>query len=108
MEKDPRRVTCANIEKVYSNFIRSIVLRLVSVNKKELIYAPYFGETKLSTNVQPKLETNCLTNLQYEPRNGQCVVTYDFETACYDDEENWLEVVLPLPGNKLKNRFIVK
>lgn len=108
MEHDPRRGTCANIEKVYSGFIRSIVLRLVSVNKQELIYAPYFGEKKLSTNVQPKLSTNCLTNLQYVPRNGQCVVTYDFETACYDDEENWLEVILPLPGNKLKNRFIVK
>lgn len=107
-ERDPRRGTCANIEKVYTTFIRSITLRLVSVNKKELVYAPYFGETKLGTNVQPKLSTNCLTNLQYEPRNGQCVVTYDFETACYDDEENWLEVILPLPGNKLKNRFIIK
>ena len=108
MEHDPRRGTCANIEKIYTGFIRSITLRLVSVNKHELIYAPYFGEKKLMTNVQPKLSTNCLVNLQYEPRGGQCVVTYDFETACYDDEENWLEVILPLPNNKLKNRFIIK
>ncbi len=108
MERDPRRNTCSNIDKIYSNYIRSITLRLVSVNKSELVYAPYFGEKKLTTNVQPKLSSNCLGDLQYVARDGQCTVTYDFQTACYDDEENYLEVVLPLPGNKLKNRFIVK
>ncbi len=108
MERDPRRNTCANIEKAYSNYLKSITLRLVSVNKQELVYAPYYGEKQLSTSLQPKLSSNCLGNLQYRPRGGQCVVTYDFASACYEDEENYLEVTLTLLGNKIKNRFIVK
>lgn len=108
MERDPRRNTCANIEKAYSNYLKSITLRLVSVNKQELVYAPYYGEKQLSTSLQPKLSSNCLGDLQYRPRGGQCVVTYDFASACYEDEENYLEVTLTLLGNKIKNRFIVK
>lgn len=108
MERDPRRQSCANIEKAYTGYIKSVTLRLVSVTRSELVYAPYYGEKRLSTSLQPKLASNCLGNLQYVPRGGQCVVTYDFDTACYADEENYLEVTLNLLNNKIKNKFIVK
>ena len=108
MERDPRRGTCANVEKAYINNLKSITLRLVSVNRQELVYAPYYGEKQISTSLQPKLASNCLGNMQYVPRGGQCVVTYDYASACYPDEENYLEVTLTLLGNKIKNRFIVK
>ena len=108
MEQDSRRTTCQNIEKVYNGYIKAISIRLISVNKKQLVYAPYFGETQLSTTIQPKLESNCLSDMQFVPRDGKCVVTYDYETACYDGEENTLVVTLNIAGNKIKNTFIVK
>ena len=108
MERDVRRNTCANIEKAYANNLKSITLRLISVNRQELVYAPYYGEKQLTTSLQPKLASNCLGNLQFRPQAGQCVVTYDYATACYEDEENYLEVTLTLLGNKIKNKFIVK
>ncbi len=108
MQNDARRVACQNIEKAYTGYIKSITMRLISVNRNQLVYAPYYGEKRLTTNLQPKLASNCLGDLQYIARNGQCIVTYDFQTACYPDEENYLEVTLNLLGNKIKNRFIVK
>ncbi len=108
MEQDKRRVNCQNIEKVYNGYLKAIAIRLISVNKQELVYSPYFGEKQLSTTIQPKLNSNCLSDLQFVPRNGKCVVTYDFQTACYDGEENFLEIVLTIAGNKVKNTFIVK
>ena len=108
MEQDPRRINCQNIEKVYNGYLKAIAIRLISVNKQELVYAPYFGETQLTTTLQPKLNSNCLGDMQFVPRNGKCVVTYDFHTACYDGEENFLEIVLNIAGNKIKNTFIVK
>lgn len=108
MEEDGRRNTCQRVEKAYIDYLKNIQLRLISVNKQELVFAPYFGDNKLSTRVQPKLSSNCLGDLQFVPRSNECVVTYDFQTACYADEENYLDVVLTLAGNKIKNRFIVK
>lgn len=108
MERDPRRVTCANIEKVYNNYLKSIAIRLVSVSKKQLVYTLYFGENNISNNLQPKFETECLLDLQYKPQNGNTLVTYDFETACYETEQNRLTITLSIGGNKVKNTFIVK
>lgn len=108
MERDPRRATCANIEKAYADNIKSITLRLISVNKQQLVYAPYFGENRLTTNIQPRLSSNCLGDMQYMSRGGECIVKYDFQTACYEGEENWLDVTLNVLNNKIKNRFIVK
>lgn len=108
MEQDPRRTTCKNIEKVYNGYLKTITLRLLSVNKQELVFAPYFGENQLTTNMQPKLDSNCLNDMQFVPRNGKCVVTYDYETSCYDGEQNTLTVILNISGNKVKNTFIVK
>jgi hypothetical protein len=108
MERDPRRNSCANIEKAYSDNIKSITLRLISVNKQQLVYAPYFGENRLTTNIQPRLSSNCLSDMQYMSRGGECIVKYDFQTACYEGEENWLDVTLNVLNNKIKNRFIVK
>ena len=108
MERDPRRVTCANIEKVYNNYLKSIAIRLVSVSKKQLVYTLYFGDHNISNNLQPKFETECLLDVQYKPQNGNTLVTYDFETACYDTEQNHLTVTLSIGGNKVKNTFIVK
>ncbi len=108
MEKDARRATCQNIEKVYNGYLKSITIRLLSVNKQQLVYAPYFGEKQLSSTLQPKLESNCLSDLQFVPNNGKCVVTYDYETSCYDGEENNLVITLNIEGNKVKNTFMVK
>ena len=108
MENDPRRKTCQNIEKVYTNYLKGIAIRQVSVSKKQLVYALYFGDKQISSNLQPKFETECLLDLQYKPLNGTTVVTYDFETACYDTEQNRLTIILSIGGNKVKNTFIVK
>ena len=108
MEQDARRTTCQNIEKVYNGYLKAITIRLLSVDKKELVYAPYFGEKQLTTTIQPKLESNCLSDMQFVPRNGKCVVTYDFETSCYEGEENNIIITLNIAGNKIKNTFIVK
>ena len=108
MEQDPRRVTCQNIEKVYNGYLKTIVIRQLSINKQQLVYAPFFGEKQLTTTIQPKLESNCLNDMQFVPQNGQCVVTYDYQTSCYDGEQNDITVTLNIAGNKVKNTFIVK
>ena len=106
MEQDPRRATCQNIEKVYNGYLKTIVIRQLSINKQQLVYAPFFGEKQLTTTIQPKLESNCLNDMQFVPQNGQCVVTYDYQTSCYDGEQNDI-IVIDKP-EELKNTFIVK
>ena len=108
MEQDPRRATCQNIEKVYNGYLKTIVIRLISISKQQLVYAPYFGEKQLTSTIQPKLDSNCLNDMQFVPQNGKCIVKYDFETSCYDGEQNEITVTLNIGGNKVKNTFIVK
>ena len=108
MEQDPRRATCQNIEKVYNGYLKTIVIRQLSINKQQLVFAPFYGEKQLTTTIQPKLESNCLNDMQFVPQNGKCVVTYDYQTSCYDGEQNDITVTLNIAGNKVKNTFIVK
>lgn len=108
MEQDPRRATCQNIEKVYNGYLKTIVIRQLSINRQQLVFAPFYGEKQLTTTIQPKLESNCLNDMQFVPQNGKCIVTYDYQTSCYDGEQNDITVTLNIAGNKVKNTFIVK
>lgn len=107
-EDDERRNICKSIMTAYNKYILEITLRQIDADRDQLTFAPYFGERRLTTNMIPKLRSNCLTALQYSTVGGECRVTYDYNAGCYPDEQNWLEVTLTVSGKKIKNTFYIK
>jgi len=108
IEGDSRVERAQRVERVYGEYIRTIQLRLVSVSREELVFTPYFREKALTMQSQPKLKSNCLTNIQYRNHGTECIVTYDFGTGCNEDEQNYLDISFNVGGNKVKNRFTIK
>ena len=108
MEEDDRRKTCSTVMDAYRKYFAQISIRPIEITKEEAVFAPYYGENKLSTQKKPQLKTNCLTELQFFSSGDECRVTYDYNTACYPDEQNWLEVGFTFGGKKVSNKFYVK
>ncbi|MCQ2324437.1 MAG: hypothetical protein MJZ53_06320 [Paludibacteraceae bacterium] len=107
MEGDSRLERCQNVERVYGEYIRSIQLRLIRISKEELVFSANFREKALTMAAQPKLKSNCLSNIQYQSRGTECVVTYDYAT-CTDEQTNFIDVSFNVGGNKVKKRFTIQ
>ncbi|MBR1929205.1 MAG: hypothetical protein IJ834_05650 [Paludibacteraceae bacterium] len=108
MQEDDRRKTCATVLDAYRKYFTQISIRPIEISKEEAVFAPYYGENQLTTQKKPQMKTNCLTELQYFSDGDKCKVTYDYNTACYPDEQNWLEVIYTFSGKKVSNKFFIK
>ncbi len=107
LEEDKRLEQVERIERVYGEYIRSIQLSLVSIDREEVVFVPTFRGKELTMKAQPKMKSNCLTNMQFTNRGTQCVVAYD-STDCAESEKNYIDISFNIGGNKVKNRFTVK
>ena len=106
--EDDRHQTCKEVLNKYNKYLSDIYLRQLETDHNQLTFAPYFGEHRLTTNLKVQLKTNCLSEMQYSTVGGVCRVTYNYSAGCYDDEQNWLEVIMTINGKKIKSTFYVK
>lgn len=108
MDGDRRVATCGAILDRYTSLLGDITLRSIEVSREQVVFAPFFGGKQLTTNKKPSLKTNCLTQMAYATQDGLCVVDFDFATACYPDEQNYLEVVFAVDSKKISQKFFIK
>jgi hypothetical protein len=36
------------------------------------------------------------------------VITYDYQTGCYDEDQNWLDITYTVNGKKITTRCYIK
>ena len=62
----------------------------------------------LAHNLRPKAKSNCLTAIEVKAREAADIIVYDYQTGCYTDDQNWLDITYTVNGKKISTRCYVK
>ena len=100
--------TCAAIMQNYKKMISSIQVRTIEVTREYADVALYYGTKRITYDVAPKMNSNCLTELSYIPSDDSGRITYNFEYGCYEDEQNTLSITYTIVGKKINHTIYVK
>lgn len=102
---DPRRTQTEQLSNSYRQLYGFIDLREEShPDDRTLLVALYLNGRRLSSLQKPKLLSNCAVKLSYEIEEGYYRIQYD-DTACYDDDENYVEIRFRF-GNRITSKKI--
>lgn len=100
--------TCAAIMQNYKKMISSIQVRTVEVTREYADIALYFGAKRITYDMSPKMNSNCLTELSYIPKDNGARIAYNFEYGCYEDDQNSLDITFTILGKKINHTLYVK
>lgn len=100
--------TCAAIMQNYKKMISSIQVRTVEVTREYADIELYFGSKRITYDMSPKMNSNCLTELSYMPKDNGARITYNFEYGCYEDEQNNLNITYTILGKKINHTLYIK
>jgi len=108
-EDDQRREICKAVRNTYEQMLnRNLHVETVSSDRQATRAALYYGDTQLNCSMLPKVKSNCLTAIELKNETNTAVITYDFQTGCYEDEQNWLDIVYTVLGKKISQRIYIK
>jgi hypothetical protein len=108
-EDDQRREICKAVRNTYEQMLnRNLHVETVSSDRQATRAALYYGDTQLNCSMLPKVKSNCLTAIELKNETNTAVITYDFQTGCYEDEQNWLDIVYTVLGKKVSQRIYIK
>lgn len=108
-EGDSRRDICNAVRNSYEQMLaRNLHVETVSSDRKATRAGLFYGTQQLNCSALPKVKTNCLTAIQLQNATNAAVIQYDYETGCYEDEQNWLEIVYTVMGKKYSTRCYIK
>ena len=108
-ESDSRREICNAIRLSYEQMLaRNLHVETISVDRNATRAALLYGTQQLYCSALPKVKSNCLTAIELKNAANAVIVNYDFTTGCYDDEQNWLDIVYTVLGKKYITRCYIK
>ena len=107
-EDDSRRNICQSIRQNYERMLSgNMHVETVSAGRDKTEVALAYGDKQIACNLTPKTKTNCLTAIEVRSTGHGNVITYDYSTGCYDDEQNWIEVTYTIIGKKITQRCYI-
>lgn len=107
-ESDSRHTMCQAIRQSYDKMIATnLHIETLSSDRKATTVTLLYGNTRLSYTMMPKVKSNCLTAIQLKSEGNATQITYDFETGCYADEQNWLDVTFTISTKKISTRCYI-
>lgn len=108
-EDDARREICNAIRQNYERMIsQNIHIEIVKSNRESTEVALTYGTKRISYSIIPKVKSNCLTALQSRTLGNGTLISYDFETGCYEEDQNWLDITFTILSKKLNTRCYIK
>lgn len=108
-EDDGRRDICRSVRLAYERMLfNNLHAGVLETTRDSSRVALFYGDHQLTCHLQPKVKTNCLTAVQTQNEGNAYLVTYDFSTGCYDDEQNWLDITYTVLGKHFSARSYVK
>ena len=107
-EDDPRRNICQSIRQNYERMMSgNIHVETAGSDRKQTEVVMMYGDKQIACSLTPKTKTNCLTAIETRSTGHGNVISYDYTTGCYDDEQNWLEVTYTIAGKKITQRCYI-
>ena len=108
-EDDSRRDICKAVLNSYEQMLaRNLHVEVIAFDRKSARVGLFYGAQQLYCSVLPKVKSNCLTAIELKNNGNAAIVSYDFETGCYEDEQNWLDIVYTVLGKKYNTRCYIK
>lgn len=108
-ESDSRRSICETIRQSYDQMLsRNLRVETISSDRESTRVALFYGQKQLICTLVPKVKSNCLTAIEIKNAISSSVIRYDFTTGCYEDEQNWLDIVYTILGKKYTTRSYIK
>lgn len=108
-ESDTRRTICNAVRLSYEQMLaRNLHVEILASNRQTTRAALFYGTQQLSCSAMPKVKSNCLTAIELKNDINAVLVNYDFQTGCYEDEQNWLDFVYTVMGKKYTTRCYIK
>lgn len=80
----------------------------VSSDRQATVVALIYGTKRLTFTLRPRTKSNCLTAIQTQTLTDATRISYDYQSGCYDDEENYLDVIYTVLGKKISTRCYIK
>lgn len=87
---------------------RNLHVEILSSHRDMTRAALYYGSQQLNCSALPKVKSNCLTAIELKNATDATVISYDFESGCYEDEQNWLDITYNVLGKKYSTRAYIK
>lgn len=107
-EDDGRRKLCDMIRNTYEQMLkRNLHIEALSSDRQQTVAALFYGSKQTYCSLIPKTKTNCLTAIETALSPNTAVITYDYSAGCYDDEQNWLEIIYTVLGQKISARIYI-
>lgn len=108
-ENDPRQEIIRAIRNTYEQMLaRNLHIETLSSDRQSTRAALLYGTQQLNCSALPKVKSNCLTAIELRNAANAAVINYDFQTGCYEDEQNWLDIVYTVLGKKYSTRCYIK
>ena len=105
---DSRHDICNAIRQSYDKMITTnLHIETLSSNRQATLVALLYGNRRLSYTMMPKVKSNCLTAIQTKNIGNATQITYDFETGCYQDNQNWLDITYTISSKKISTRCYI-
>lgn len=108
-EDDQRREICKAVRNTYEQMLsRNLHVETIASDRQGTRAALFYGDTQLNCSQLPKVKSNCLTAIEMKNASNAAVISYDFQTGCYEDEQNWLDIVYTVLGKKYNTRCYIQ
>jgi hypothetical protein len=108
-EDDPRQDICTAIRKNYERMItQNIQIEIESSDRENTRVALVYGTRPLAYSILPKVKSNCLTAIEVQNLGKASLISYDFETGCYEEDQNWLDITFTVLSKKINTRCYIK
>ena len=108
-EDDPRVSICATVRQNYERMMtQNLHVEVVASNRESTRVKLVYGSKQISFSMVPKVKSNCLTALQCKALGDASLISYDFQTGCYDEDQNWLDITFVILSKKITTRCYIK
>lgn len=108
-EDDSRRGICEAVRNSYEQMLaRNLHIETLASDRQSTRVALLYGTQQLVCSALPKVKSNCLTAIELQNATNAAVIKYDFQTGCYEEEQNWLDVIYTVLGKKYTARCYIK
>lgn len=108
-EDDPRIGICSTVRQNYERMItQNLHIEIISSNRESTKVALAYGTRQISYSIVPKVKSNCLTAMQCRNLGDASLISHDFQTGCYEEDQNWLDITFNVLSKKITTRCYIK
>ena len=106
-KEDTRQNRCRAIASKHNQMLQNIQLRFDEVSRTRCTYHLCYGKHPITYAKRPKIESNCLTEIQWRLTDQGGEIHYNHDAGCYEEESNYLNVGYTLNGQKVQAKTYI-